>query len=293
MAKFCYLMTAICVLLLSCTSCNGDNPRREIQKIVKEWSGKTILLPQDIRPTSYSSDTISDPAKSRKPFRILNFTDSIGCTSCKLKLLTWNAYMKEIDTTLADKVDFLFYFHPQNERELGLILRADGFKLPVYIDRENEIGRLNRFPGNQAFQCFLIDSTNKVLLVGNPTHNPRLWELYKEIISGEKADKIPTTEIRIDRPETEVPDLKVGRTVQTTFIIRNTGDKPLVITHIDASCGCTKPSWDRRPVMPGRNSEIKVEINPDKPGAFDKTLQVFCNTAAGRTTLRITGMAEE
>ena len=211
MAKFCYLMIGILLLPLWCASCNDDNPRKEIQKIVKEWVGKTVLLPQDIQPTSYSCDTVCDPAKSKKPFRILNFTDSTGCTSCKLKLLTWNAYVREIDTTLADKVDFLFYFHPQNERELGLILRADGFELPFYIDRKNEIDRLNGFPKNQACQCFLLDSTNKVLLVGNPTHKPRLWELYKEIISGKKADRVPTTDIRIARPEIEVPNLRIGR----------------------------------------------------------------------------------
>lgn len=223
MAKFCYLMTGIILLPLWCASCNDNNPRKEIQKIVKEWVGKTVLLPQDIQPTSYSCDTVCDPAKSKKPFRILNFTDSIGCTSCKLKLLTWNAYVREIDTTLADKVDFLFYFHPQNERELGLILRADGFELPFYIDRENEIDRLNGFPKNQACQCFLLDSTNKVLLVGNPTHKPRLWELYKEIISGKKADRVPTTDIHIARPEIEVPDLRIGSTAQAAFVLENTG----------------------------------------------------------------------
>ena len=293
MAKFCYLMTGIIIIPLWCASCNDNNPRKEIQKIVKEWIGKTVLLPQDIQPTSYSCNTVYDPAKSKKPFRILNFTDSIGCTSCKLKLLTWNAYVREIDTTLADKVDFLFYFHPQNERELGLILRADGFELPFYIDRKNEIDRLNGFPKNQACQCFLLDSTNKILLVGNPTHKPRLWELYKEIISGKKADKVPTTDIRIARPEIEVPDLRIGSTAQAAFVLENTGNKPLVITHIDASCGCTKPSWNRSPVMPGEKSEIKVEIIPDKAGAFDKTLRVFCNTSAGSTSLKIIGMVEE
>ena len=94
MAKFCYLMTGIIIIPLWCASCNDNNPRKEIQKIVKEWIGKTVLLPQDIQPTSYSCDTVYDPAKSKKPFRILNFTDSIGCTSCKLKLLTWNAYVR-------------------------------------------------------------------------------------------------------------------------------------------------------------------------------------------------------
>lgn len=285
-------MTALSAVLLSCAACDGGNPRKEVEKIVREWSGRTILLPQDIKPTSYSSDTVSDPAKSKKPFKVLNFTDSIGCTSCKLKLLIWNTYIKEADTTLAGKVDFLFYFHPQNERELGLILRADGFRLPFYIDRRNEIDRLNGFPRNQAYQCFLLDSTDKVLLVGNPTHNPRLWELYKEIISGKKSARIPVTEIRVDRQVAEVQGLKVGETTRTAFIVENTGNHPLVITHIDASCGCTKPSWDRRPLKPGEKSEIEVQIIPDKEGAFDKTLRVFCNTGHDGIALRITGMAE-
>ena len=116
---------------------------------------------------------------------------------------------------------------------------------------------------------------------------------YKEIISGKKADKVPTTDIRIARPEIEVPDLRIGSTAQAAFVLENTGNKPLVITHIDASCGCTKPSWNRSPVMPGEKSEIKVEIIPDKAGAFDKTLRVFCNTAAGSTPLKIIGMVEE
>ena len=38
--------------------------------------------------------------------------------------------------------------------------------------------------------------------------------------------------------------------------------------------------------MPGEKSEIKVEIIPDKAGAFDKTLRVFCNTADGSTSLK-------
>ena len=101
------------------------------------------------------------------------------------------------------------------------------------------------------------------------------------------------TDIRIARPEIEVPDLRIGSTAQAAFVLENTGNKPLVITHIDASCGCTKPSWNRSPLMPGEKSEIKVEIIPDKAGAFDKTLRVFCNTSAGSTSLKIIGMVEE
>lgn len=292
MMKYIYVGAAMAASILLGISCGNNDPRKEIEKIVREWCGKTIVLPQNLKPTAYSSDSIYDPAKSKKQFKILNFTDSTGCTSCKLKLLIWCEYMKEIDTTLADKVDFLFYFHPRDEHELELILRADRFKLPVYIDRENEIDKLNGFPANQTYQCFLLDSNNKVLLVGNPSHQPRLWDLYKEMISGKKAGKVPITDIRIDRPAVEIADLKVGKKVQALFRIENAGDNPLVITHIDASCGCTRPSWDRKPVKPGDTSEIEVEIEPDKKGFFDKSLYVYCNTAEGRIKLKITGIAE-
>ena len=33
-----------------------------------------------------------------------------------------------------------------------------------------------------------------------------------------------------------------------TFEIKNTGDGPLVITRVTASCGCTQPEWTKEPV---------------------------------------------
>ena len=33
-----------------------------------------------------------------------------------------------------------------------------------------------------------------------------------------------------------------------TFTIKNTGDAPLVITRVTASCGCTRPEWTKSPI---------------------------------------------
>ena len=46
--------------------------------------------------------------------------------------------------------------------------------------------------------------------------------------------------------------------VSHTFEVSNTGDMPLVITRVIASCGCTTPEWPKEPVAPGKKAQIKV-----------------------------------
>ena len=36
--------------------------------------------------------------------------------------------------------------------------------------------------------------------------------------------------------------------VSHTFIIKNTGEAPLVLTRVIASCGCTTPDWTKEPI---------------------------------------------
>ena len=46
--------------------------------------------------------------------------------------------------------------------------------------------------------------------------------------------------------------------VSHTFEVSNTGDMPLVITRVIASCGCTRTEERREPVETGKNAKIKV-----------------------------------
>ena len=60
-----------------------------------------------------------------------------------------------------------------------------------------------------------------------------------------------------------------------TFEIKNTGDGPLVITRVTASCGCTQPEWTKEPVAPGKTGNVKVTYNPKgRPGPFYKTISI-------------------
>jgi hypothetical protein len=161
----------------------------EAEQIVREWTGKTVIFPDNVKRTyPVEADTLEQAMinDSAKRYKILVYTDSAGCISCKLRLSIWKIYLEE----LSPRVDFLFYFHPKTEEELLLLLENEQFNYPVYIDNNDDINRLNHFSDNFAYQCFLLDGNNKILVIGNPVDSSKMWELYKKVINGKTSGEI-------------------------------------------------------------------------------------------------------
>ena len=59
-----------------------------------------------------------------------------------------------------------------------------------------------------------------------------------------------------------------------SFEFTNTGDVPVAIQSVSASCGCTSPGWTKEPVAPGKKGTIHVTYKPSAPSAFNKSLTV-------------------
>ncbi len=77
---------------------------------------------------------------------------------------------------------------------------------------------------------------------------------------------------------------------KTVFKFTNTGDQPLIVNNVRASCGCTTPQWTKEPVLPGKDGTIEVAYNPkNRPGPFSKSVNVYSNTQPSVTVLRIKG----
>jgi len=75
-----------------------------------------------------------------------------------------------------------------------------------------------------------------------------------------------------------------------TFVIKNTGDAPLVITRVTASCGCTTPEWTKIPIEPGTSGDVRITYDPKgRPGPFRKKIAVYSNGKKGSFTLTIKG----
>lgn len=86
--------------------------------------------------------------------------------------------------------------------------------------------------------------------------------------------------MKFETPKHDFGNLKEGDVVTYIYKFKNTGDAPLVITKIRASCGCTVPSnWKKEPIMPGENSEFTVRFNTrNKIHKQHKTITIYCNT---------------
>ena len=81
-----------------------------------------------------------------------------------------------------------------------------------------------------------------------------------------------------------------GGYAEYTFSFVNEGDKPIKITNVKASCGCTTPGWTKEEVTPGESGFVKARFNPrNRPGNFKKSLRISSSEATANKTLYITG----
>ena len=98
----------------------------------------------------------------------------------------------------------------------------------------------------------------------------------------ERVQKIKdnSTTMSFDKLTHDFGDVTAETDVSTEFTVTNTGDKPLIIENVKASCGCTMPQKPEKPILPGESDVIAVKFH-SKPGQVNeikKTITVTANT---------------
>lgn len=111
--------------------------------------------------------------------------------------------------------------------------------------------------------------------------------------AGETANSTVNNKLpRLAMIETGIFDfgtINEGDTVEHVFQFKNTGEFPLIINNVTASCGCTTPEWPHEPVAPGKTSSILVRFNSrNKAGVQNKTVSIYANTDPSVTDLAFT-----
>ena len=72
-----------------------------------------------------------------------------------------------------------------------------------------------------------------------------------------------------------------GQKLEVAFRFKNTGNKPLVIKHVQPGCGCTAADIPKEPIAPGQEGVIKgVFDSHGREGMQNKSMTVFTNTDA-------------
>ena len=128
------------------------------------------------------------------------------------------------------------------------------------------------------------------LLVGFFALNSHAQVKTKPVAGSDSEVKITEkTQITFKNAVHDFGAINEGDTVETTFEYTNTGNAPLQIQNIKASCGCTIPSnWSREPLQPGDSGSFTVKFNSNnKPNRQQKKISIICNTKKGNEYVTI------
>lgn len=162
------------LLFLIVSSCNTK--KKEISRLVKEWSNKEILFPDQLEAHIFGRDT-NCPDIWKAKYKILNYTDTSGCTECKMQLYGWKQLKQQTDSLQLD-LSYVFIAWVEQYEELETLQQINKCDIPFFYDRTGQMKQLNHFPEKEGFQTFLLDSANRVVLIGNPVSNPDIRDLY-------------------------------------------------------------------------------------------------------------------
>ena len=284
-------MKIFCLLLLFFYFCSCQESKEEaMSRLVKEWKGKEVKFPTRSVFTIQGKDTV-DFEFANADYKVITYIDSVGCASCKLQLPRWKALMAEVDSLTDTNIPFLFYFHPKDMKDLRYLTRRDNFIYPICFDKEDELNQLNHFPSEIALQTFLLDKDNRVVALGNPVLNPRIKDLYLEVIMGSSktTQKENATSVSVNRTVVDFGNFPQSEKQSASFMLTNIGTGLFVIQDIITSCGCTKVEYSKEPVRPGETLEVKVIYEAEETGHFDKVVTVYCNAKNSPISLRVKG----
>ncbi|TNE54460.1 MAG: DUF1573 domain-containing protein [Bacteroidetes bacterium] len=88
------------------------------------------------------------------------------------------------------------------------------------------------------------------------------------------------TSLKFDKKRHDFGNVGPGSDNTCEFVVTNTGQQPLIIEKVSASCGCTTPKKPEKPILPGQSDVIQVGFHP-KPRQVNeiiKEVTVVANT---------------
>lgn len=169
------LLISCCILLffISCSS--------------KSETNDSILVEQEIvfhdHLQLFNEQVYNRPFGGiSSPQKMLVYIDSLICGPCFLNRISNWTKMIDFAEEYSESTSLIMIVAPKNEDSLDVrdFLSSNPLDYPLFMDNNGSFQRQNNLPRG-LFVC-LLDSTNKVSLMGSPISNETLWEQYKDSI---------------------------------------------------------------------------------------------------------------
>lgn len=258
----CLLVILIITLTIVIRNHNHNTLENNASKIVKEYIGTTIELPDSFNVISLGGQTKIQQTQAR--FKILTIIDSLGCTSCKMQLSHWDNYISHLQNLAIDPedIELIYIIEKRIDKTILQSIRQDHFLHPIVIDPNGTIRSRNSLPKEHEYSTFLLDETNKIMALGNPILFEKIGNLYSEILGN-----------NIDHDKRDVPIIPSKKRVSLGIIsdmedvtvnvnLKNTTDSILTISDVNYSCPCVSAIVKHKTIRPKAESEIILKFKP-------------------------------
>lgn len=262
---------AAAIALLSLTvGCTDERSRN--RELVGQWLGSEIVMPSEL-VYQIQHDTVGIDL-SRPDFKIVNYVDSSGCTSCRMKLSRWSEVIDELKSIADTDVEVITIVNTDDPQEIISYLQRDNYLSPVAFDPDNIFDSVNALPPSADHHCFLLDADNRVIAIGNPAYNPKIKDLFiRHITDGREA---ATDGGLCDKPVRALGVIRPGDAVTKSFYLLNRDTAAYTVQDIVPSCDCVEATTEALSGSEGH--KISVTYTADSAsGAFSRYVDVFFN----------------
>ncbi len=118
----------------------------------------------------------------------------------------------------------------------------------------------------------------------------KISSIIRNPVSAMPSDTTDAAVLTFDEQEYDFGEIDEGGVVNHTFTYTNTGKKPLIVTHVRSTCGCTIPEWSKEPTPPGGKGEIYVKFDTEgKRDYQSKPVTVTANTFPAQSVVTLKG----
>ena len=111
----------------------------------------------------------------------------------------------------------------------------------------------------------------------------------------EKKEKAQTenvekrSSILFDKLVHDFGTMEKGGDASCVFTFKNVTKKPVTLTNVKTSCGCTAADWPKEPIAKKKKGSIKVKYDSNRVGKFTKTIKVYIEGEENPIQLEIKG----
>jgi len=173
------ISTLFMAFLLFFISCNEN---RGLQTDMTSMFSSSIKIDKD-RMLCLNYDKIS--SMNKPLFRLVAYVDSSECSSCSLgKLKSLESYLKK--NVFNKSFQFIIVLESKRDEVKTNIeeIKVVGISTPVLIDSTSIFRQENpQMPNNSILHTFLLNSSDSIVLVGDPLQNEHIDKLFRKIVN--------------------------------------------------------------------------------------------------------------